>query len=62
MKNLQSIYPPMFSLSPVKTSMAPYSTIYAVNGVKGNDGSLNNLLKLMDGDGLKFYKTKTKGF
>ncbi len=62
MKNLQSTYPPMFSLSPVKTSMEPESTIYAVNGVKGNDGSLNNLLKLMDGDGLKFYNTKTKGF
>jgi hypothetical protein len=51
----------MLSLSPKKASKAPGSTIYAVEGAKGNDGSLNKLLELMDGDGLKFYKAKVKG-
>ncbi len=52
----------MLSLSPKKASRAPASTVYAVEGAKGNDGSLNSLLELMDGDGLKFYEAKSKGF
>jgi hypothetical protein len=51
----------MLSLSPVEASKAPVSNIYAVGGAKGDDGSINNLLELMDSDGLKFYKTKSKG-
>ena len=42
-------------------SKTPVSSIYAVEGAKGNGNSLNNLLELMDGDGLKLYKTKSKG-
>jgi hypothetical protein len=45
----------MFSLGPVKASKTPVSTIYAVDGAKGNDGSLNNLLELMDGDARATY-------
>ena len=51
----------MLSLSPKKASRAPASTIYAVEGAKGNDGSLSTLLELMDSDGLKFYRSKSKG-
>jgi uncharacterized protein (DUF362 family) len=51
----------MLSLSPRKASKAPASMVYAVEGAKGNDGSLNTLLELMDGDGLKFYKAKSNG-
>jgi len=50
----------MLSLSPKKASRAPASMICAVEGAKGNDGSLSTLLELMDSDGLKFYRSKSK--
>ncbi len=37
------------------------STIYAVEGTKGNDGGLNTVLETMDADGLKFYNSNMKG-
>ena len=51
----------MLSLKPREALKKPASTVYAVEGVKGNDGSLNTLLELMDKDGLKFYQTKADG-
>jgi hypothetical protein len=50
----------MLSLSPRKASNLLTSTVYAVEGVKGNDGSLNKLLELMDKDNLKFYRAKSQ--
>jgi hypothetical protein len=51
----------MLSLRSVEGKGRPISTVYAVEGANGNDGSLNRLLELMDGDGLKFYKSKAIG-
>ena len=51
----------MLSLNAREASKKPASTIYAAEGVKGNDGALNRLLELMDTDGLKFYETKANG-
>lgn len=54
-------YPFMLSLKPKEAQKKPESTVYAVEGAKGNDGSLNTLLELMDKNGLKFYRTKSDG-
>jgi hypothetical protein len=51
----------MLSLNPREASKEPTSTVYAVEGVKGNDVCLNRLLELMDRDGLKFYETAANG-
>lgn len=51
----------MLSLKSKKASGSPESVIYAVEGAKGNDGSFNSLLELMDAGGLKFYKTRKTG-
>jgi len=50
----------MFKLKPCEAK-TPVSTIFAVEGVKGNDGSFNRLLELMDRGGLRFYKSKSRG-
>jgi len=51
----------MLTLKSQRAVKSPSSTIYAVEGTKGNDGALNALLETMDANGLKFYKTNTKG-
>lgn len=51
----------MLTLEPREAAGRPASTIYAVEGAKGNDGAFNKLLELMDADGLAFYKSKAKG-
>jgi hypothetical protein len=61
LKNILSEVIFMFSLTPKNANENPVSTIYAVEGANGNDGSLNRLLELMDIDGLKFYKSNRKG-
>ena len=61
LKNLLFVDIFMLSLAPKKASLAPTSTIYAVEGAKGNNGALNTLLELMDDDGLKFYKSRYNG-
>ncbi len=51
----------MLSLESRKATKKPESTIFAVEGAKGNDGAFNMLLELMDANGLEFYKSKVKG-
>jgi uncharacterized protein (DUF362 family) len=51
----------MLSLKSKKASGSPEVVIYVVEGAKGNDGSFNSLLELMDAGGLKFYKTRKTG-
>src|SRR5512138_2595324 len=51
----------MLTLKPMEAAGMPASTIYAVEGAKGNDGAYNMLLELMDANGLAFYKSKAKG-
>ncbi len=50
----------MLALKPVEAKI-PSSTVYAVEGAKGNDGAFNKLLELMDSGGLKFYKSLKTG-
>jgi hypothetical protein len=51
----------MLTLKPREAAVTPISTIYAVEGAKGNDGTFNMLLELMDANGLAFYRSKVKG-
>jgi uncharacterized protein (DUF362 family) len=61
LKNADGALHSMLSLKSKKASGSSESTIYVVEGAKGNDGSFNSLLELMDGGGLKFYKTRKTG-
>jgi hypothetical protein len=51
----------MLTLESREVTGTPTSTIYAVEGAKGNDGAFNLLLELMYANGLTFYRSKSKG-